>query len=68
MANRTNSHTTLSEAQSRRSRAEVVLAEEGRPTGSLDSDQSVRGLLDMVEDGFREFVGEHEMVVVCLLM
>jgi hypothetical protein len=65
MEHRTELHDALGEVERRCSRPEVVLTEEDRPIGSIDPDQPVRGLLDVAEDGFRELVGEHEMVVVC---
>jgi hypothetical protein len=68
MEQRTELHDALGEVERRCSRPEVVLAEENRPIGSIDSDQPVRGVLDVAEDGFRELVGEHEVVVVCSAM
>ncbi|WP_210425035.1 MULTISPECIES: hypothetical protein [Halobacteriales] len=61
----TELHDALGERECCLSGPEVVLAEEDRPIGSIDPDQPVRGLLDVAEDGFRELVGEHEMVVFC---
>jgi len=68
MEPRTELHDALGEVERRCSRPEIVLAEEDRPIGSVDPNQPVRGVLDVAEDGFRELVGEHEMVVVCSSM
>jgi hypothetical protein len=68
MEHRTELHDALSERECRCSRAEIVLAEEDRPIGSVDTNQPVRGVLDVAKDGFRELVGEHEMIVVCSSM
>ncbi|WP_157687694.1 hypothetical protein [Haloplanus rallus] len=65
MEQRTEFHDALGEVERRCSRLEIVLAEEDRPIGPVDADQPVRGVLDVAEDGFRELVSEHEMVVVC---
>ena len=64
----TELYDALGEVDRRCSRPEGVLAEEDRPIGSVDPDQSVRGLLDVTENGFRELVGEHEVFVVCSAM
>jgi hypothetical protein len=68
MEQRTELHNALGEVERCCSRPEVVLAEEDRPIGSIDPDQPVREVLDVAEDGFRELVSEHEMVVVCSAM
>jgi hypothetical protein len=68
MEHRTEFHNALGEVDRRRSRIEVVLAEEDRPIGPVDPDQPLRGLLDVAENGVREIVGEHEVLVVCLAM
>ena len=68
MEHRTELHDALGERECCLSGPEVVLAEKNRPIGPVDADQPVRGVLDVAEDGFRELVGEHEMVVVCSAM
>jgi hypothetical protein len=64
MEPRTELHDALGEVERRCSRPEIELAEEDRPIGSVDPNEPVRGVLDVAEDGFRELVGEHKMVVV----
>lgn len=51
MEHRTEFHNALGEVDRRRSRPEVVLAEEDRPIGPVDPDQPLRGLLDVAENG-----------------
>jgi len=68
MEQRTEFHDALGEVERRCSRPEVVLTEEDRPIAPVDTNQPVRGVLDVAEDGFRKLVCEHEMVVVCSAM
>jgi 5'(3')-deoxyribonucleotidase len=65
MEHRTELHDALGERECRCSRLEIVLAEEDRPIGPVDTNQPFRGVLDVAEDGFRELVGEYEVFVVC---
>jgi len=68
MEQRTELHDALGESECRCSRPKVVLAEKNHPIGPVDTNQPIRGVLDVAEDGFRKLVCEHEMVVVCSAM